>query len=157
MSVWATVADVTARGSQRDISANSRPSTSQVQVWLDYAEAQIRAVLGSRNLRVTYSSPDDDDAILILREKATDYADGRFLRAISNSEGDIDNLHGQPQIDSFNAFLDQIRAGEIGFGQELEQGDVSSDATGVRSNITHTPGKSPSDFPHRVTMAEVID
>lgn len=89
MSVWGAVGDVASRLSYATIDADSEPSTTEVQQWLDDAESQIKASLESGDLPTSFTS--GASAISILKEVVVDYAEAR-CRLVWASNGLTDQF-----------------------------------------------------------------
>lgn len=142
MAVWATADHVRRRVRNAVVTASSDPSTIDVVSWLDFAEAQLRAILAANGAPVNHAA--DSDAGRILGEWATDYAEGRLRAAWSS--GDPDSDGGQIQLDAWERHLADLRSGSVTFVDES-----ASTSIGAR-RVSH-------GFParHRVRMGEVID
>lgn len=133
MPTWATADDVRARVAYATIGTTSKPTTAQVEQWLDEAEARIRGVLAAQGLPTTYT---DTDAVNILTVAATDYAEGHILNTWSSQDGNTGARPGDVLIDKFDAFLEQLRARTIQLAGELAAGDVAESVRRVRSYWT---------------------
>ena len=75
-----------------EITPTSQPSETQVEDWLDDAEAEVRAALRSVELRDTYDPTDDADALRILRRRVVDFAAGLTKLAWASADGDAEKI-----------------------------------------------------------------
>lgn len=137
MPIWSSVDDVRARVTYAEITPTSQPSETQVEDWLDDAEAEVRAALRSVELRDTYDPTDDADALRILRRRVVDFAAGLTKLAWASADGDAENEDGQPLVDAFNAWLQEIAASPARIGAMLQPtGQAPQRARQARSHTT---------------------
>jgi len=156
VSTWSATGDVTARLPYRTIGSATEPSTTDVQVWLNEAEAFLTGTLQSAGLPTTYS--EGSVGQLMLQAWASDYAEGRVRVAWASAGGDGNNDDGREEINRFFEILDRIRKNPVAFGAELATGDVADAVQQVRSHVTDTADKSISagDFDPTITSTELF-
>lgn len=135
MPTWAAATDIQARLTYETIGASTNPSTTQVEAWIDEAEARIRGVLRAAGLSTTYS---DTDSVNILTHHVSDYVEGRVRLAWGSGTGGVDDTEaGERLIEKFDAFIAELRTGGIQLGSELDpSGDVADAIQLTRSHIT---------------------
>jgi hypothetical protein len=104
MSVWGAVGDVASRLSYATIDADSEPNTTEVQQWLDDAEAQIKASLESGDLPTTFTA--GSNAISILKEIVVDYAEAR-CRLVWASNG-LTDQYAEDMLERFHERREDI-------------------------------------------------
>lgn len=127
MPTWAAADDVRARVSYATIDSNSRPTTAQVEQWIDEAEGEIRGVLAAAGQPITYTAT---DAVNTLTGAATDYAEGHVRRVFNEIE------EGDKLIARFDAFIESLKKNPTQLAGELAQSDVASSTIGNRSYAT---------------------
>lgn len=157
MPIWASAEDVQSRVTYGSVSATSKPSTDQVEQWLDEAEAQIRAILRAAGLATAYT---DSDSVNLLIMWATDYATGQLLKAWGRQGNDELLEEGQALLERFDATIQRVRSKTIAMGTELDSGgNVADSAQQVRSYTTdNSDGKTVArgDFAPVITNTEVF-
>lgn len=135
MSTYATIAHVQARRPGVTITASSKPNTTQVQYWLDGAEALLLGALRSAGCEIP---EDGSEGALQITEWVVDYAEGH-LRTSSVAGIDQDN-DGQEMIEGFKKLvLDDIPQNSSFYCGMLNGGAVSDSGRRVRSWITDNP------------------
>ena len=134
MPTWAVADDVRARLSYETIDGSSSPNTTQVEAWIDEAEARIRGVLRAAGLATTYS---DTDSVNILTNVVADYVEGRVRLAWGSGTGGVEDTEaGERLIIKFDTFIQDLRHGAIQLGSELDPGgDVPDSIQLARSHI----------------------
>lgn len=132
MSSYATVADVQARVPYRTIGASTQPSTSQVQAWLDEAEAVLNGALKASELPAPYT---DADAKKILGMAVADYAEGRLRLAYASAGGAEENQDGQKRVDAFRAAVESIVDEPSRWGAMLGGGTAPASARRIRGHV----------------------
>lgn len=134
MPTWAAATDVQARLTYETIDGSSSPTTTQVEAWIDEAEARIRGVLRAAGLATTYS---DTDSVNILTNVVADYVEGRVRLAWGSGTGGTEDTEaGERLIAKFDAFIQELRTGAIQLGSELDaSGDVPDSVQLARSHI----------------------
>lgn len=157
MPTWAAATDVQARLTYKTIDGSSSPTTTQVEAWIDEAEARIRVILRAAGLDTVYT---DTDTTSALTHHVTDYVEGRVLLAwASGTGGEIDREAGEALIAKFDAFLEDMRANPIQYGSELAAtGDVADAVQVIRSHVTDNADNlsvSNSDFAPKTEIAKV--
>jgi len=97
-ATYATVDDVKARLPGRTLSSSTKPSTSDVQTWLDDGQAQVDSALGAAGLSVPMT---DARAVAVAKTWIVNYAEGRWRASLAAIGGDATNRDGQDLIDAF--------------------------------------------------------
>jgi len=154
---WAAASDVSARLTYETIDGSSNPTQTQVEAWIDEAEARIRVILRAAGIGTTYS---DTDTVNVLTHHVTDYVEGRVLLAWSSGAGgEADREAGEALIAKFDGFLEDVRSNPIQFGSELAAtGDVADAIQSVRSHILDNDDSltvSDSDFAPKFEVDKV--
>lgn len=119
-----------ARIPYRTIDANSSPNTTQVDSWIDHAEAMINGAL--RAGEITETVVTETHAVNILREIVVDYAEGRVRQAYAAAGGDGTNEDGEVQIERFDTTLRDIWSDSARWSAILNLGVSSSGAIKLR-------------------------
>lgn len=157
MSTWAAVSDVQARLTYQTISSSSKPTTTQVQSWLDEAEAHLRGALSAAGLPTSYTA--GGDAAIMLKTWATDYAEGRCRLAWASSEGSDDNQDGVAVVEEFNRRIADIMDRPSRYGELLGAGSAPTNSRRIRAHVTNHPdGKTiaAGDFAPTFTTGEKL-
>lgn len=157
MSAWSSTADVNARLTYAQaLGAATKPTSTQVQAWLDSAEAQIRLALAAAGMPTTFTA--GSDTIELLRDVATTYAIGLVKQAWASAEGDGGNDAGDRELERFDEFLRSMRDRKA-YMSDLIEGGASDANILTRSHVTHHPdGKTiaAGDFRPKFTTGEVF-
>lgn len=157
MATYATYADVAARLPQHTFSVSSKPTTTQQEVWLAYAEASIIAALQSGGNPGTYVTT---AGTVQIREWATDYGEGRTRQALQSGKGDItNNGDGEKLIDDFNARILHIQTNPSLYGAMLAAGDAPEGTSRLLSYQTSNDDDltiANGDFAPTFTRSEVF-
>lgn len=149
MSSWSTVDNVRSRLTYGEIAETSDPSASNVQDWLDEAEARVKGVLRAAKLPTAYT---DVDSLLILRNMVVRYAVGNVLMSWGSKTGGDDLAAGERMVEAFEADLEKIRNQYVQLGSELDaSGTVPTASSKVRS---HTLDDSTVESEAYFTMDE---
>ena len=154
--VYATLDNLRARQPHRTIDANSKPTATEVQTWLDEGEAILNAELKAGELPAPYS---DAEAVKVLRVVVLNYSEGRLRQAYATSGGDYTNTDGLDQLEAFHKSIDDIRAHPVRWGSVLGAGSAPGSARRIRSYATdNAAGKTASggDFDPVFEMTEVF-
>jgi hypothetical protein len=135
MAEYAALTDVQARLAGRTIDASSLPSSTQVEGWLDEAEAELNGTLISAGLPAPYDSA---HAKTILGRWVTDYAEGRTRRAYASAGGDSTAQDGKDLIETWDRRLHDIVTppGPSRYEAVLSAASASSSASSLRAANT---------------------
>lgn len=143
---YASVANIQSRNPYVAIGASSSPTSSEVQIWLDEAEAEINGILSGAGL----VSPNvNANGIKILRNKVTTYVAGLVSQALAAAGGDGGNTDGADAEVKWDAFLTDLMNNPIKWGGILQGGSAGDAAIKARSHVTHNQdglSKSNGDF-----------
>lgn len=131
---YATVDQVEGRNPYRPIGASTSPSTSQVEEWLEEAEAEVDATL---SVIGTTSPCTNATGIKILRNRIVTYVAGLVAQAYAAAGGDGGNDDGADAVEKWEAFLEDLLTDAVAWAGKLEGGSVSSSAIKARSHTTH--------------------
>lgn len=134
MGNYAVVLDVQARVPYRDINATTSPSTTQVDSWIDHAESMIDGALLAGAVSTTPLT--GTHAINILRELATDYAEGRLRSAFAAAGGDATNDDGLDQLARFDSNIQDMWADPQKWSGTLLQGSTTASSIRLRSHAS---------------------
>jgi hypothetical protein len=133
MGAYAQVADVTRRIPYLPISSVSKPSSSDIEEWIDEAEAQLEgAALG---VGITPASLTTRGKRLF-RTWATNYAEGMVRQSNASSGGDGDNDDGTEKLLGFRETLIRFSEDPGGMDAMLTDGSPVDDTRRVRSYVT---------------------
>lgn len=131
---YATVANIQARNPYVKITTYSEPTSSEVQIWIDDAEAMVNGALSAAQL----TSPCvNANGIKILRQKVTTYVSALVARAYSAAGGDVDVFDTGDIDERWEAFLIDVVAESTKWGSMLEGGSAGTAARKLRSHTTH--------------------
>lgn len=153
---YADLDSLRGRAPHRTIDANSKPTSTEVQAWLDEGQAILDSELKAGEMPAPYS---DADAVKVLRTIVLNYAEGRLRQAFATSGGDHTNTDGLDQLDRFYAAIDDIRKDPQRWGAVLGAGIAPDGTRRIRSYATdNTASKSVSggDFDPVFEMTEVF-
>ena len=128
MSTYAQVADVVARAGARKVDASTRPSTGDVQSWLDEGEALLNGALQSAGLPAPYTDP---DAVLRLRAWLCEYGLGMLERSQALGRGDAP---ASDLVTKFYGRLDDITANPGRYGAMLGAGAPPANTSRLRAS-----------------------
>jgi hypothetical protein len=137
-----TAAMVVARLGNVDVTAISKPSTSDIDSWIESAEAQINAYLKAGGSIVPIT---DADGVEQLRELTLEFAEGRTRRALAppgSSTDDADKL-----LDGFKEILKDMRENPAAWGAQTSGGSADEDTTRLRNHVVNdVDGRTRADF-----------
>ena len=133
MTVYVSVAQVSARLPYRTIDTNSKPATAQVTEWIDEAEAIITGALNAIEISTPITG---GDGIKILRSIILDYPVGQVRLAYAAAGGDSDNDAGVDEIERFNNRVEDIFAHPTRYASMLQAGSASSSQRTLRGYVT---------------------
>ena len=153
---YADLDSLRGRSPHRTIDANSKPTATEVQAWLDEGQAILDSELKAGEMPAPYS---DADAVKVLRTIVLNYAEGRLRQAYATAGGDHTNTDGLDQIDRFYASIDDIRKNPQRWGAVLGAGIAPDGTRRIRSYATdNNASKSVSggDFDPVFEMSEVF-
>lgn len=151
---YADLDSLRGRAPHRTIDANSKPTSTEVQAWLDEGQAIIDSELKAGEMPAPYS---DADAVKVLRSIVLDYAEGRLRQAYATAGGDHTNTDGLDQLDRFYKVIEDIRKNQARWGAILGAGAAPGSTRRIRSYQTdNNAGKSVSggDFDPTFTRGE---
>ena len=136
MSIYATTTDVERRMRDHEITASTKPSTTDVQAWLDEAEAKITATLRAIGITTPVT---DTQGITMLAILATDYGEGRVRRTLAFTGGDGDNQDGVALLASFDEALDAMHANPDRTAAVLTGGTSPTTTRNLRASTNADP------------------
>lgn len=150
MPTWSSVSDVARRLAYSEFTATSHPSTTDVDEWLDEAEAQVRQTLEMLGLSSTLDAGTDER--LVARARVVDYACAEVLAAWSAQRPELYE-QAQDRKARWDAFIEELRNRPTALGAELDDDGVVPEAR-ARSNFVDADG---AVVAQRVQMGEVYD
>jgi hypothetical protein len=133
MGAYAQVADVTSRMPYTTLSGTSKPSTTDIERWIDEAEAKLEGAalgVGIQPSSITTRGK------MLFTSWAADYAEGRARRALAAAGGDGDNDDGVAELVGFRETIDQFATDPGGMDAMLTDGSPVDDTRRVRSYVT---------------------
>ena len=137
MGTYASYADVQARIPGRSISATTKPSSTQVDAWVEEAEAMILGSLGAAGITAPASSLTNPGKIV--RAWVCDYAEGMTRMAYASAGGDGANQDGKDLRESFRALTVNIRRSPQDYGAMLSAGSIGTEKSFCRgANVDTT-------------------
>lgn len=104
MGTYATTAHVESRTPGRTLNATSKPTTVEVDIWIDEAEAELTATLKAAQCTTPITDP---DGVEIMRKWVCWYAVGMTKKAWAGSAAD-GNEDGEIEITRFEALIVSI-------------------------------------------------
>lgn len=134
MGTYVSTSHLEARIPYRTVSGSTSPSTTQVDYWIDEAEALIHGALSAVGLDGPFS---DADQVKILRSWCLDYVEGRFRMAYAAAGGDGRNDDGKDLVERFEDRLSWIRSNGSSAQAMLSIEAGSSDVATPRSFWTN--------------------
>jgi len=120
MGTYASTSDLQPRLAGRTIGASTKPTTTEVGVWITDAEAQLTGVLNAIGVGTPVT---DSNGIAILKSWACDYAEGRVRRAWNAEEAGAESDDGKALIDGFEARLKDMITNPGFYAAMLNAGD----------------------------------
>lgn len=141
MPAYSTTADVEARLSGRDITADSSPNVTEVTAWISEAEARLNNELAAAGFVVPVT---DANGILVVKDVVVSRVAARVSRAYATIDATADITEAKDLIKEWDDFLAEVRSSPariatlIGqpFGSAADRGNLR---TYTRDNST---GKS---------------
>lgn len=131
---YCTTSDVQSRNPYRTIGASTKPTTAEVQAWIDEAEAYVDGALATAGL----TSPCvNTSGIKVLRNKVATFVSGLVKIAYASAGGDDANDDGQKEVQQFNDFLIDLRSNSVEWGGILQSGTAGTSAQKLRSYTTN--------------------
>lgn len=103
--VYSTYTNVTKRVPYRSVDATSTPSSTDVNTWLERAEAKLHAALISGGIATPITST---HGVSVMKDWTEDYAEGRLRKAYASADGDGDNEDGEDLIEAFRELCKDI-------------------------------------------------
>jgi hypothetical protein len=138
----ATYSDVQPRVPTFAISESSEPSTTQVNAWIDEAEAKINNALKAGGITTPVANGEGVEALKAL---TIDYAEARVRRAAVPA-GTAEAGEGVAMLEAFEAVLKDMRLDPQGWSAMLGGGSAAADTQRLRSHVTHdVDGRSRDD------------
>lgn len=153
MTTYATVANVQSRMPGRTIDANSKPTSTEVEVWIDEAEGELTTSLQAAQCPVPIT---EDEALEVMRKWVCWYAVGMTKKAMAASSAD-GNEDGEIELLRFEALLQNIADNHAYYCAKLTGGGEGH--RHVRSHVLDgSDGKtiSAGDFDPIFEMDEVF-
>ena len=131
-ATYAGTGDVLKRLPYRDIDANSKVSTTDIQTWLDEGEEELNARLQAAQLPAPYTAAAQKT---ILRRFLVDYVEGRVRAAYASAGGDGGNDDGQKLLDGWTEVLEDIVTNPTRGGEILGSGSAPSGSRRMRGYV----------------------
>ncbi len=152
-SVYTDFGMVAGRIPYRAISASSKPSISDVQTWIDGADAMVAGTLARAGITAPTGGTTGG---LILGELIGDYAEGHVRMAYAAAGGDGRNDDGKDLIEGFKATLKEILSDPSGWAAALSPA-AAAPVSNLRSHVTHnSEGKEPEDYAPTFTRDDLL-
>lgn len=125
-TVYATSADLLPRIGDRPLTSTTRPSTQQVNAWIEEAEAALEGALRAGGISIPIS---DARGRTQLRAWVLDYAEGHYRSSNAAAGGDSNNDDGVDLLVKFDTLITAILDNPARYGAMLEVGGNASDAS----------------------------
>ncbi|MEK0431095.1 MAG: hypothetical protein RL139_899 [Gemmatimonadota bacterium] len=161
-ATYATTSDVQARIPYRTISTTSKPTTAQVQDWLDSGQSMLDGALLAAELPAPYTS---DHAKAILKMHLVSYVEGRVRQAYASAGGDGNNDDGRDLIEAFEGgpnrpgLIEKIAANPVLYGSMLAAGSSPDSARRLSGHVLDNADGltiSEGDFAPTFTVSEKL-
>lgn len=154
MGAYVTTAQVGARLPYRTIDSASSPSASQVDEWIDEAEAILNGALSTIEVTAPITAA---AGIKICRSWVLDYAVGHTRMAYAAAGGDSGNDSGVDEIERFNERIEDIFRNSSRYNAMLSGGAGSDSSRQIRAYTTDNADSktvSGGDFDPNFTTGE---
>ena len=133
MGTYVSNAQITAHLPYRTFTSSTSPSTTDVDAWIEEAEALLESTLNAAQITTPITTT---AGIRILRAWLTNAVVGTVRLSFAASGGDPNNVAGQAQIDQFNERLTDILNKPQLYQQQLAAGSGTSAARQIRAYTT---------------------
>lgn len=141
---YVTTAQVVAHLPYRTIDGSSSPSTTDIDGWIDEAEAVLNGALSAAQIVAPVTSA---NGVKICRAWVTDAVVGTLRMAFAAAGGDPNNNAGQDQLDKFNDRINEIINNPQRYAMILGGGAGTTASRQLRSHVTdNLDGKTAADF-----------
>lgn len=152
MPTWSSTADVAARLAYGTIGATSSPSSTEVDGFLDVAEAQVRQTLLTLGLNSTLAASSDE--LLVARAAVVDYAVAEVLAAWGVQRPELLDA-ARVRRERWDRYIESLRVRPTSLGGELTaSGDTPDSAARFRASFTDL---DTTEVPQRIQMAKEYD
>ena len=140
-ATYATTSDVQARIPYRTIGASTKPSSTQVQDWLDTGQQLLDGALLAGELPAPYATA---HAMGILKTWLVSYVEGRVRMAYAAAGGDGNNDDGKDLVQAFMGtsegaaqpgLLEKIMTSPLVYGSMLAAGSAPDSARRLSSHV----------------------
>lgn len=142
MGTYCTTAHLNARLPYTTFDTTTNPSTTEIDYWIDEAEALVVGALQSGGNGGTYSTT---AAILQIRSWVLDYVEGLTRRAYAESSPTGSTDDGNDVLNRFYARLDWIIANPSVAGAMLGAGAASANTVRAHSYATNNADSVTTD------------
>lgn len=133
MSTYGTLAGITPRVGGRVISSGTVPSSTDVQGWLDQAEAQLKGLLLSVDIPWVYSA--STVGALTIQGWVETYVAGQVRRSWAAMAG-ANGADGLFEVQGWSALLAEIKREPQLYGALLSGAGTDQSATILASNVS---------------------
>ena len=143
MGTYISNAQVTAHLPNRTFSGSTSPSTTDIDNWIDEAEAILEGALQSAQIATPITST---QGVKIMRHWLSSAVVGTGRMSFASAGGDGGNKAGEEQIEKFNEkLIDIINRPQL-YQQQLGAGSGTTASRQIRSYVVdNTDSKSISD------------
>jgi hypothetical protein len=133
-------AQIAAKLPYRNFTATSKPSTTDLDNWIDEAEAVLEGALDAAQITTPVTST---KGVKIVRTWVSEAVIGTVRMSFAHSGGDPNNESGQAQIEAFNERLTDIMNNPQRYQMLLSGGAGSDSSRQIRSHsLDHPDGKT---------------
>lgn len=136
MTVYADSADLQPRMPFREIGASTKPTATEVDLWITEAEGKLHGALKAAQIGTPIT---DSDGIHIMASWVLSYAEGRVLIAYGSTGSEDERRAGQELVDKFEALIKEIKVDPALYSGMLEGGTADAATVRIRSHVTHHP------------------
>ena len=133
MGTYVSNAQITAHIPYRTFSASTSPSTTDIDTWIEEAEAILEGALNSAQITTPITST---TGIRILRAWLTNAVVGTVRMSFAAAGGDPNNNAGESQVEKFNEKLEDIMNRPQIYQQQLGAGSGDDSSRQLRSYVT---------------------
>ena len=141
---YVSTAQIAAHLPYRTIDGSSSPSTTDVDAWIEEAEAVLDGALDAAQIPTPVSTA---KGIKICRSWVTDAVVGTLRLSFAAAGGDPSNNAGQDQVEKFNERLTDILNNPQRYAMILGGGAGTAASRQLRSHVTdNLDGKTAADF-----------
>jgi hypothetical protein len=140
VGTYVSNAQIAAKLPYRNFTASTKPSTTDIDNWIDEVEALMEGALDAAQITTPVTST---KGVKIVRSWVSEAVIGTVRMAFAHSGGDPNNEAGQHQIEAFNERLTEIMNNPQRFQMQLTGGAGSESTRQIRSHVTdHPDGKT---------------